>query len=400
LKLANMSIRGFTFGALAAGIKHPGSERPDLGLIVSEKPAIAAGVTTTNLVCAAPVLITRKRLETGLCRAVIINSGNANAYTGSVGYQDALEITGAVAGLIGDREDLVLPMSTGVIGTHMPMDRIKEKLPSLVAQLDAGSFMDVAESMLTTDTKAKTVFLEGTVSSGTFKIMGMAKGAGMIAPAMATMLAVIITDMEVDQPFLQRCLSSSVGKSFNIISIDGDTSTNDTALLLSGGHPDAIRLGRSASDRATFEDLLSKACMSLARQIVSDGEGTTKVIEIRVQGAQNDHSAEMIARTIAESLLVKTAFHGEDPNWGRIICAAGRSGCIFDPSRVDLFIGSVQVVSNGEPAPASWENAAHEVMKSREFSVLLDLHSGDSQGVIFTTDLSEEYVTINADYRS
>ncbi len=400
MTLENTSVKGFTFNALAAGIKHPGSERPDLGLIVSEKPAIAAGVTTTNLVCAAPVLITRKRLETGLCRAVIINSGNANAYTGSRGYQDALEITGAVAGLIGDREDLVLPMSTGVIGTHMPTERIRQRLPSLVAGLNAGSFMDVAKSMLTTDTKAKTVFLEGKVSSGTFRIAGMAKGAGMIAPSMATMLAVIITDIEVEQPFLQRCLTSSVKKSFNIITIDGDTSTNDTALILSGGDPDAFRLGPSASDRATFEGLLSEACVSLAHQIVSDGEGATKVIEIRVQGAQDLDSAERIARTIAESPLVKTAFHGEDPNWGRIICAAGRSGCVFDPSRLDLFIGSVQVVSNGEPASANWENAAHQVMKSREFSVLLDLHSGDGQGVILTTDLSEEYVAINADYRS
>jgi len=393
-------IQGYRFSAVAAGIKQPSTERLDFALIVSDRPAIAAGVTTTNLVFAAPVEITRGRLGRGLCQAVLLNSGNANACTGGRGLQDALDLTRRVAEGLAIDSELVIPMSTGVIGNPMPMDRIMGRIPELIDRLDSQSFMDVAAAIMTTDTVPKTVRVHGTVKAGPFTILGVAKGAGMMAPNMATMLAVILTDLRVELPFLQECLAEAVARSFNAITIDGDTSTNDTVLVMSGGHHNALELAENQSDRAIFSSSLNEACEKLARQIVLDGEGATKLVEVKVCGAPDADSAAKVARTVAESPLVKTAFHGEDPNWGRIICSAGYSGVVFDPRRVDLFIGGVTILEDGMLAHGDWESAAHNVMKAREFSVLLDLKCGKGEASFLTTDLSEEYVTINADYRS
>ncbi len=394
------NIQGFKFSAVAAGIKRAGTERPDFGLIVADAAASAAAVTTTNLVCAAPVEITRRRMQKGVCRAVLVNSGNANAYTGVRGQEDARELTAAVAHAVDTDPELVIPMSTGVIGNPLPMERMLPRVPELVNRLGSDSFMDVARAIMTTDTRPKTVFLEGRLSTGPVRMAGMAKGAGMIAPKMATMLAVILTDVKVPASFLGECLAEANSKSFNCITIDGDTSTNDTLIVMAGGRPDAPELASDTNDRIGFASLLEQACMNLARQIVQDGEGATKVVEVRVCGAPDGRAAVRIARAVAESPLVKTAFHGADPNWGRIICAAGGAGVIFDPNQVDLFIGDVLIVKHGALVSDDWESAAHEVMLAEEFSVTLDLKAGPAEATFLTTDFSEEYVTINADYRS
>ncbi len=349
-------IHGFRFSAAAAGIKHEGTDRLDLGLIVSDVPASAVAVTTTNLVFAAPVRITRKRLANGSCRAILINSGNANAYTGEQGRQDAVDLTAAVAEGLGFAADLIVPMSTGVIGLRLPVDRMRFQIPPLLKGLDHGTFMDVAGAMMTTDTCPKTVLLGGVSSKGPFKMLGMAKGAGMIAPNMATLLAVILTDIRVESSWLKECLAEANSRTFNCITIDGDTSTNDTAIVMAGGHSEARELGGSRADRDVFSSLLNEACMSLARQIVLDGEGATKMVEVKVIGAPGPAAAAKVARTIAESPLVKTALHGEDPNWGRILCSAGRAGVAFDPYNVDLFIGEVPIVKQGQAVSGDWES--------------------------------------------
>jgi glutamate N-acetyltransferase/amino-acid N-acetyltransferase len=396
----SMEIKGFRFSATAAGIKNAESDRLDLGLIVSDTPAVTAGVTTTNLVCAAPVVLTRQRLQKGLCSAVLMNSGNANSYTHEQGMTDALELTRRIAMELGIDQDLVIPMSTGVIGNQMPIDRISACIPDLVARLDSRRASDVAAAIMTTDTVPKTVVLDDTVSSGPVRMVGLAKGSGMIAPNMATMLAVIMTDMEVEAPFLKECLQNANRESFNRITVDGDMSTNDTLIVMAGGRPEAAKLGTSDSDHSIFASMLSRVCADLAHMIVSDGEGATKVIRIRVTGAPDQEGAEKVARTIAESPLVKTAFHGEDPNWGRIICAAGRAGVMFNPDRVDLFLGDVAVIIQGTLASDDWESQAAQAMKEKELAVLLDLKSGVGETEFLTTDLSAEYVRINADYRS
>lgn len=396
----NCSLRGFRFSAVAAGVKHPGTARLDVGLIVADAPCELAGVTTTNIVAAAPVRITRERLATGMCQAVLANSGNANACTGEQGVWDAHVLMGAVADALGINEGLIVPLSTGVIGNPLPVERILTHIPPLIEGLDERRATDVARAIMTTDTRPKLVKLQQETSAGPFTILGLAKGAGMIAPNMATMLAVLLTDMRVPQRYLQDCLRDAVNVSFNRVTIDGDTSTNDTALLLAGGKDDALRLPDSGRERQIFADAVRSACLDLARQLVLDGEGVTKAVEVRVVGAPNEESARAVARTVADSMLVKTAFHGEDPNWGRILAAAGRAGVIFNPDAVSLFIGSVPILKEGRLSGEDWESAAREVMKQTEFSILLDLGAGGCEATMLTTDLSEEYVGINADYRS
>jgi len=393
-------IKGFRFSALAAGIKKLGTTRLDLGLITADTPATSAAVTTTNLVFAAPVALTRRRVSKGLLQGVLVNSGNANAYTGPRGLQDAEVLTAAVAKSYGTDPELIVPMSTGVIGNPLPLDRMLPRVPQLVESLDRGAFMDVAHAIMTTDTKPKTVLREAEAGGSRFRMAGMAKGAGMIAPNMATMLSVILADVRVDPGFLKEALTEAVADTFNAATIDGDMSTNDTVIIMAGGHPAAVGLGSDPIAKSVFKSVLRDVCMDLARQIVMDGEGATKVVEVVVKGAPDRGSAVRVARTIAESPLVKTAFHGEDPNWGRIICAAGRAGVAFDPDNADLLIGDVPIVVEGRLVNQDWESAAHKVMLAREFRVSLDLKAGTEEASILTTDMSEEYVSINADYRS
>jgi glutamate N-acetyltransferase/amino-acid N-acetyltransferase len=350
-------------------------------------------------VFAAPVAITRERAQKGTCRALLINSGNANAYTGQEGYRDAIKLTQSVAEKLNVNPQHVIPMSTGVIGHRLPMERMLDRINGLVAGLNSTSFMDVAHAIMTTDTRPKTVSLTVDTDGGPVKIVGMAKGAGMIAPNMATMLSIMLVDAELALTDLNAIAGSAADKTFNRITIDGDTSTNDTFIVLAGGRTDCTKISGS-KDLELLSDAMEHAAWSLSKQILQDGEGTTKIIEIRVRGADSADDAKKIARKIAESPLVKTAFHGEDPNWGRIICAAGNAGCNLNPDVLELRVGDVVLVQEGAPASGEWEQAAHAVMKQPEFTVVLDLHMGESEESVWTTDLSEEYVGINADYRS
>ena len=325
-------IRGYRFAAVTAGIKKPGSHKLDLGLIVADTTAVAAGITTTNLVYTAPVMITREILAEGRCRAILINSGNANACTGLAGVEDARQMCRQTAELLETAPDLVIPMSTGVIGAPMPMDRITEHIPEVVQGLDPNGAPAVAQAMMTTDTRPKISFKNAVNSTGAFSVLGMAKGSGMIAPRMATMLGVVLTDLRVPLPLLRDAVLFACHKSFNRITVDGDMSTNDTVVVLSGGAVDAPTLGLSMPDREAFTAALEAVCLDLSRQLVADGEGATKLVEVRVRGVHNEATAAILARTIAESPLVKTAFHGEDPNWGRILCAAGRSARFSTPN--------------------------------------------------------------------
>ncbi|MFA6221365.1 MAG: bifunctional glutamate N-acetyltransferase/amino-acid acetyltransferase ArgJ [Desulfomonilaceae bacterium] len=393
-------IDGFKFAAVSAGVKKADSDRLDFALISSETPAVTVGVTTTNLVCAAPVTLTRDRLQAGFSQAILMNSGNANAYTGEAGISDAQSLASILAERLGVRADLIIPMSTGVIGQRLPVDRMAPRIPQLVSSLDKSSFLKVASAIMTTDTVLKTSICEKTLSNGPLKILGMAKGAGMIAPNMATMLAVILVDVRIERTYLHEVFSRINNVTFNRVTVDGDTSTNDTAVVLSGGSNRSRVLLDNMSDRTIFYDALFEVCSSLAKQIVRDGEGASKLVEIKVLGAPDEPSAVKVSRRIAESPLVKTAFHGEDPNWGRIVCAAGSAGVSFDPSNIDLWIGSVQIVKSGVLKSDDWEIRAKRVMENPEFSVLIDLKAGTSEASIFTCDLSADYVGINADYRS
>ncbi len=393
-------LDGFRFGAVSAEVKKIGAIRLDFALILTDRPAIVAGVTTQNLVHAAPVKLTRNVISNGMCQAVMVNSGNANAYTGEAGERDAELLVEKLGHELSIDPGLIVPMSTGVIGARLPVDRMASRIPELTRSLSPAGFHDVAQAIMTTDTVSKTVQKTGVLSNGTFKIIGMCKGAGMIAPHMATMLAILMTDIRVDQSFLVSTFRHCCDVSFNCVTIDGDTSTNDTAIVISGGAQDSRDLPDNPQDRHIFSSALQEACISLAEQIVMDGEGATKIVEIRVVSAADDDSAFRVARKIAESPLVKTAFHGEDPNWGRIICAAGNSGITFDPASVDLRIGDTPVVVNGKLVEGDWEKRAHQAMQERRFAVTLDLKIANGRATMLTSDFSEEYVTINADYRS
>ncbi len=390
---------GFKFAAVSAEVKKAGFQRLDYAFIMSETPCVVAGTTTTNRVFAAPVEITRERLKTGFCQGVLVNSGNANAYTGSEGLADAERLVKEAAANAVIDPGLIIPMSTGVIGSRLPLDRMLPKTESLVGRLGKDGFSDVARAILTTDTREKVICLESNLSAGTLQIVGMAKGSGMIAPNMATMLAILLINVSVDRDFLQESLTDSVDGSFNSITVDGDTSTNDTVLALAGPKPGLSCLN-TTDDKRVFRSTLESACKSLARQIVLDGEGASKLIHVKVTGALSRDDASKVAAKISNSPLVKTAFHGEDPNWGRIVCSAGMAGVEFDPAALSLWIGDILIVRHGQVMDNDWETSAHAEMSKTEFTVRLDLGMGDKDSEFLTTDLSEEYIGINADYRS
>lgn len=387
---------GFKAAGVAAGIKKNG--KPDLGLIFSEVPAAAAGLFTRNRVQAAPVRYDRQRIQSGRCQAVIVNSGNANCSTGPAGERNAAAMAEAAADRLGIAADLVLVASTGVIGEPLPVEKIAAAAPELVQSLRPDGFAALAEAIMTTDTVPKLIAKEGRSGGRPFALVGTAKGAGMIHPDMATMLCFICTDAEMPADLLQRALARAVRHSFNRISIDGDTSTNDTVLLLANGMSGARITSRS--DRMLFQSLLDELCLDLAKMLVKDGEGATKLIEVRVTGAVSARSAHRIANTIAGSSLVKTAFFGEDANWGRILGAAGRAQVSIEPDRIDVFFNDVQMVKAGVGCGKAMEAAATRVLKTDEFVVTIDLHMGAASASVYTCDFSLDYVRINADYRS
>lgn len=401
--------QGFRATAVSAQIKYP--DRPDLALIVSERPCAAAGLFTTNQVAAAPVVVDRETLKgnDSHIRAVLINSGNANAATGQVGLEDARASQRLVAGAVGCAADEVLVMSTGVIGVPLPMARMRAGITQAAERIHHGDTEDtelgglaVARAIMTTDTRPKHLAVRAHLTGGVVTIGGMAKGAGMIHPNMATMLSLITTDAAIAPEVLRGLLETAVSHSFNRISIDGDTSTNDTVLLLANGASDVAV--NDPTSRVAFSEALNWLCTQLGRMIVKDGEGATKFVEIQVCGAKSRADAHAIANTIATSPLVKTAFAGSDPNWGRILAAAGRAGVSFDQHRVSLSIGARQpdeltLLRWGDVMNYREEDAA-AIFARPEFLIRLELGAGDACETVWTCDLSHEYVSINADYRT
>ncbi|PIX24396.1 MAG: ornithine acetyltransferase [Deltaproteobacteria bacterium CG_4_8_14_3_um_filter_45_9] len=394
----DFKVPGFQFSGISAGIKKDGKK--DLGLIYSGVPAQAAGLFTTNAVKAAPVQLDMERIKRGLCQAIIVNSGNANACTGSQGRRDAQRICSWVAKQLRIDERLVFPSSTGVIGSPLPMKKIEEGIPELIDALSPEGWMSAVEAMMTTDTFPKVEAATCRLKGKQVKLCGMAKGAGMIRPRLATMLSFLVTDAHIKAPLLQRMLEKAVEVSYNRITIDGETSTNDTVLLLANGRAGHPSLSHMDRDGEIFQSMLLKVCQNLAESLVKDGEGATKLIEILIQGARNKEDAKQAAYTVAHSPLVKTAFFGEDVNWGRILCALGHSGAQINPNRIDVFFDKAPIVKNGMGVDARLEEKAGQIIKKKSFKVIVDLHQGKSHFSVLTTDLSLDYVKINASYRS
>jgi len=388
--------RGFRAAGISAGIKANGN--PDLMLLVSDTPAQAAAVFTTNKAVAAAVIVSKEHLARsgGTARAVIVNSGCANACTGDVGLRDARDMASDTAHLMHCPVDQVLVASTGVIGVALPMDKIHRGLPVVFGSLGADQGPHAARAIMTTDPFPKEAAARISIGGTDVTIGGMAKGSGMIEPNMATMLGFVTTDAAVPKALLDRALRDAVHDTFNAITVDGDSSTNDCVMLLANG---ASGASVDEASYGTFLAGLKAVCLELALGIVRGGEGATKLVTVNVTGAATSDEARKAAKVIANSLLVKTAIHGGDPNWGRLICAAGRAGVTFDASRAAVTIGSIVLFKDGQPHDDLAPKAA-EYLKGTDLTVGVDLGSGSASSTVWTCDLSAEYVRINADYRT
>ncbi len=393
-----MLIPGFRFAAAAAGVKKVGVL--DLALLVAEAPAAAAGVYTSNRVKAAPVLLTKERLRRGVAQAILVNSGNANACNGPAGMAAARETTRTAAALLQAPERLVLPASTGVIGAPLPVARIKEALPDLVARLHPGGLPEAARAIMTTDTRPKAASFQGKMAGRNFTIAGIAKGAGMMHPDLATLLVFLFTDAAATPEVLQKILRGSLSKSFNRITVDGDTSTNDTILFLASGRAGNPVIAGAGPEMVALGEGLLQVMADLARQVVADGEGARHFYRIEVRGAASAAEALKAARTVALSPLVKTAVAGEDANWGRIMAALGRAGARFDPEQVEIAFGEHVVVQNGRGLGMEAEGRAQQVIKAGPFTLRLNLNHGAFADYYDTCDYTEDYIRINASYRS
>ena len=383
---------GFSAGATKAGVKTGVADRLDVGLIVSDRPCVAAGVFTTNQVIAAPCVLTRRHLESGTLRAIVANSGIANACTGDEGDAAALAMARSAAAAVGCASEEIAVASTGVIGWQLPVDRITKAIGE-ITPTEQG-FADFARAIMTTDTRPKLVGARAAAGTATIRARGVAKGAGMIHPNMATLLAFVVSDATIPVERLRAITRRAADRSFNAISVDGDTSTNDTLLVLANG---AAGVPATSENLDLAESLIVGVCEQLARGIVADGEGVTKVFAVHVSGALSDDDARRAARTITTSNLVKTAIHGADPNWGRIIAAAGRSGARVDDRRASIRIGGIDVFRDGAPVrfdPADLRRA----FERTDIEIELRLGLGSGAAVAWGTDLSAEYVHINADY--
>ena len=385
-------VLGFTAGAAAAGVRDGKPSRLDVALIVSDRPCAAAGVFTTNQVIAAPCVVTRSHLKRGKLRAIVVNSGNANACTAEQGERDAVAMAQAAADAVGCSPYEVAVASTGVIGVPLPIDRIATAVRSV--KLGPTGFQDVARAIMTTDTRPKLLHVDLPLSTGVVRLRGVAKGAGMIHPNMATLLAFVMSDADVAVEDLRTIARNAADASFNQISVDGDTSTNDTFLVLANG---ASGVKVRGGDLKLFANAVSFMAEGLAREILADGEGVTKVFEVHVRGAASAEDARLAARTITTSNLVKTAVHGADPNWGRILAAAGRSGAKVDQTRATVRIADIVVFGAG--APGAFDAAAvRRIFEQKDFRIEVDLGVGSHTARALGTDLSAEYVRINAEY--
>lgn len=393
-----LTVTGIRLGVARAGIKYP--DRRDLVVIEAAPGTQAAAVFTRNAFCAAPVILARSHLAAARPRYLLINTGNANAGTGRQGLADAEASCQALAQRSGCRPEEVLPFSTGVIGEPLPLFRLISGLPAALAALRPDGWDEAAAGIMTTDTRPKVASRQLQLAGRTVTIAGIAKGAGMIRPDMATMLAFIATDAEVEPGLLQHLLTDAVAASFNAITVDGDTSTNDACMLLATGQAGA-RVPASGEDREHFAAALDEVCSELAQAIIRDGEGATKFITVQVEGGREVAECRQVAYTIAHSPLVKTAFFASDPNWGRILAAVGRAGLeALDLERVDIYLDEARIVQGGGRDPAYTEALGQEVMSRSEITIRVVLGRGAATARIWTTDLSFDYVRINAEYRT
>ncbi len=383
---------GFRASGVACGLK---PEDKDLALIASSRPAAAAGVFTTNQVQAAPIQVNREHLADHTAQAIIINSKNANACTGERGLADARQTAREVAGELDIAPEDVLVNSTGVIGVPLPIDKIRAGIPAAVRDLRDDGWADAAAAIMTTDTAPKPASTQMRLDGRTVTICGIAKGAGMIAPDMATMLGFVVTDAAMDPGRLETCLRAAAGRSFNCITVDGDTSTNDTVLLRANGA--ACERPLSASDVDSFQTGLNAVCGSLARQIARDGEGATKLITIRVAGAASSRDARTIGLSVGNSNLVKTAVFGRDPNWGRILCAIGYAGVPVEPGKISVSMAGIPIYGDGGGLPFDSEEAIR-ALSATDVDIEIKLGQGAESATIYTCDLTYDYVRINAEY--
>jgi glutamate N-acetyltransferase/amino-acid N-acetyltransferase len=397
-----ISVPGFKAGAVKAGVRYKG--RLDLGLILSEYPCPAAGVFTQNRVKAPSVILSKRRLKKGIAQAVLVNSGNANTCVGQRGMKDAEKCTAALAEALGVTPGLALMNSTGVIGEPLPQKKIIASLPALVKRARPEGLDEFARAIMTTDTAPKLAARRVKLGKGRVTIAGIAKGAGMVMPNMATMLAYIISDAHFSPAVLNRMLAGAVDDTFNSLTIDGDTSTSDSVIMMTSG-ASRIRPEALAKNRRAFSDALNDLCLELTTALAADGEGATKWFKVTVLEARSKKEADRVARRVANSPLVKTAFHAADPNWGRVMMAVGSAGVPINPDRVDVIFKSekglkVQVVQNGARAKAYSEPKAVKILSGTGFTVKISLNRGKGTRTIHTCDFSAEYVKINADYRT
>ncbi len=392
--------RGFTAAGIHADVKGKGGTKKDIALIYSQVPAAAAAVFTRNKVKAAPILVSQEKVRAGKLQAIIVNSGNANACTGDQGLADATAMCTLAAAGLGISADLVAVASTGVIGVNLPLDRIAAGIQAVTPVLSSAGNADAAQAIMTTDTFPKEHTVTVTLSGGqAVTLGGMAKGSGMIHPNMATMLAFVTTDANIGPAALQQALTAATNQSFNMITVDGDSSTNDVCFLLANGLAGNAELEPDTPDYAAFCTGLNQLMIHLAKAVARDGEGATKLFEVQIHGAPTLADARLMARSVAASSLVKAAMFGNDANWGRILCAMGYSGAELDPGKVDLWLGDVQVMAAGAGLKFD-EAAALQVLKQTEVVVRAYLYQGEAAATAWGCDLSYDYVKINADYRT
>jgi len=388
--------KGFRAAGVRCGIKQKGL---DLALLASDASAAAAGLFTTNAVKAAPVLLSLERVRAGVARAVIVNSGNANACAGPGGLDDADRMTQLAAAGLGCPRDEVLVASTGIIGRRLPMEIIEPGIAEVVARLSRDGGVEASEAIMTTDRRPKRIAIEVELGGAQVRIGGMCKGVGMLAPNLATMLAFITTDAAISPEMLGLALKRSAEVSFNCVTVDGDTSTNDTVFALANGAAGNRLIDSPGPDLEAFQAALDTVTVHLAREIARDGEGATKLVEIRVNGAATDEDARKAAMAIANSPLVKTAIFGEDPNWGRVLAAAGKSGARMEPDRTNLYFGTVKIFERGEPTAVAAEEARRPMLAD-ELVITVELNIGESSAKVWTCDFSYDYVKINAEYHT
>ena len=387
--------RGFSAGATYAGLKTYAADKLDLGLLLSDRPSEVAGMFTTSSIKSPSLRLTRQRVTEGKVRALVVNSGIANACVGEQGVADAQEATAEAAKRLDLEPREVLIGSTGIIGVELPMALIRAGISKIDLSEDGGH--DFARAILTTDSHPKEAAVAFEHGGNTVTIGGIAKGAGMIHPNMATMLCFLTTDAEVDKVFLQKSLKQAVDSSLNMLSIDGDTSTNDTVLIYSNGCAAAGAIAEGSASAETFQRALSELCVHLTKQLARDGEGATKLIEVTVEGATTENAARGAARTVVSSSLVKSAVHGADPNWGRIIAALGRSNAEVDESKIALYVNDVCIMEDGRPVPFHKDGVV-ALMQGEEVSFRILLNTGQSSATAWGCNLSEEYVTFNSAY--